>query len=508
MTRAYRCKPFQSCVLVLAKHLYGQITDFLRAKSADGREAAAYMLCGLQKTSRQLRLLSRSVVMPEDDCFVRRSAGAIELKKGLDNFLLERAFNERLVLVQVHTHLHDGPTSFSPVDDHYERGRAVALGNAGMPYLASCVFDRAALHGTGRLWHATNGGCTSSELRIACDVAETLEGATLRRSDVRFDRQVRAFGEPFQALLDCVRIGVVGVGGLGGTIVEGLARLGVRRFVLVDPDMVEATNLNRLPGATPHDAVHGSLKTDVAARNIAAMHGPRSRIRTYPVALPDKTAMRSLANCDVLVAATDNHASRLCVMELAAAYLRPVVNAGVGLVARDGVVQSIDIRAAAAPSGGPWCLACGGHIDAFEASREQMDAEHREMLRVRGYLRDTPAPAVYWVNLRAASEALRLVHGVLMPYHASQKDPYEDVFGDLVNLDTLRITHPEYTDGCAVCGGEGLRGLGDEYFRDGNASLDDLVLEDGSRRANDGEAEQAVDDVQAEKEEADALALS
>ncbi|MFP4078953.1 MAG: ThiF family adenylyltransferase, partial [Candidatus Izemoplasmataceae bacterium] len=38
---------------------------------------------------------------------------------------------------------------------------------------------------------------------------------------------------------------IVGLGGLGGMVANGLVRLGVKRFVLIDHDRYETTNMNR-----------------------------------------------------------------------------------------------------------------------------------------------------------------------------------------------------------------------------------------------------------------------
>ena len=45
-------------------------------------------------------------------------------------------------------------------------------------------------------------------------------------------------------------IAVVGCSGTGSPVIEQLARLGVGRLVLVDPDRVEEKNLNRIVNAT------------------------------------------------------------------------------------------------------------------------------------------------------------------------------------------------------------------------------------------------------------------
>ncbi len=90
-----------------------------------------------------------------------------------------------------------------------------------------------------------------------------------------YDRQIRAFGEEGQAALARLRLGVVGLGGTGSVVVQQLAHLGVSDFLLVDPDAVETTNLNRTVGSTPKSV--GESKVSVAARMIRSIR-PDARV--------------------------------------------------------------------------------------------------------------------------------------------------------------------------------------------------------------------------------------
>ena len=78
----------------------------------------------------------------------------------------------------------------------------------------------------------------------------------------RDDRQVRAFGEPGQRLLRRLHFAVIGAGGTGSLVCQQLAHLGASCITVVDPDLVEETNLNRLVGSIPSDV--GRPKVEVA----------------------------------------------------------------------------------------------------------------------------------------------------------------------------------------------------------------------------------------------------
>lgn len=68
-----------------------------------------------------------------------------------------------------------------------------------------------------------------------------------------------------------LRVAVVGCSGTGSIVVEQLARLGVGHLILVDPDVVEYKNLNRILNSTNEDAALRRSKVEVMARAIARM---------------------------------------------------------------------------------------------------------------------------------------------------------------------------------------------------------------------------------------------
>ena len=72
-----------------------------------------------------------------------------------------------------------------------------------------------------------------------------------------------------EATLASIKVGIVGLCGGGSHIVQQLAHAGVLNFTVVDPDQIDASNLNRLVGATEQDVVLKSFKADIAKRVIS-----------------------------------------------------------------------------------------------------------------------------------------------------------------------------------------------------------------------------------------------
>ena len=84
-------------------------------------------------------------------------------------------------------------------------------------------------------------------------------------------RQTLAVGVETVERLQKLRIGVVGCGGTGSAVVELLARAGVGRLLLVDPDVVTKTNLNRLYGSTRSDVEKCRPKVQVVRDHVERM---------------------------------------------------------------------------------------------------------------------------------------------------------------------------------------------------------------------------------------------
>jgi molybdopterin/thiamine biosynthesis adenylyltransferase/rhodanese-related sulfurtransferase len=113
-----------------------------------------------------------------------------------------------------------------------------------------------------------------------------------------------------QRRLKNARVLVIGAGGLGSPALLYLAAAGVGTLGIVDPDVVEESNLQR-------QVVHGvsdlgRLKVDSAAERIAEVN-PLVRVVTHPVRLDSGNALEILAGYDVVVDGTDNFPTRYLV---------------------------------------------------------------------------------------------------------------------------------------------------------------------------------------------------
>lgn len=125
----------------------------------------------------------------------------------------------------------------------------------------------------------------------------------------RYARQIRlsGFGERAQAALLDSHVLVIGAGGLGAPILSYLAAVGIGTITVVDPDIVELSNLHRQVIHT--EAAIGTRKIDSAQQR---MNGINSSIevRTIPQLLTPDNALELFEGVDIVVDGSDNFATR------------------------------------------------------------------------------------------------------------------------------------------------------------------------------------------------------
>ena len=125
--------------------------------------------------------------------------------------------------------------------------------------------------------------------------------------DGRYARNIPALTNAECEALRQKRILVVGCGGLGGHIIDQLARIGVGFLRVVDGDVFEASNLNRqLLSSVP---LLGISKAKAAADHIARVN-PDVAVEAAEAFLSESNAESLLENCDIVMDALDNIPSR------------------------------------------------------------------------------------------------------------------------------------------------------------------------------------------------------
>jgi len=161
----------------------------------------------------------------------------------------------------------------------------------------------------------------------------------------RFGGLGRLFGAAALPRLHAAHVAVVGVGGVGSWVVEGLARSGIGALTLVDLDDVCVTNTNRQLHALA-DTV-GRPKVAVLADRVRAIN-PECRVTTHPEFFTAQSAERLLATrFDWLVDAIDGMSNKALLIAECVQRGQPVLTIGGAGGKRDATrIRVADLGAA------------------------------------------------------------------------------------------------------------------------------------------------------------------
>ena len=174
--------------------------------------------------------------------------------------------------------------------------------------------------------------CVGRELRLWRGTADSYDPVDDAESSAVQRRTAQAFGAGTVQFLRQLRVGVVGCSGTGSWVIEMLSRLGVGRLVLIDPDRIEAHDLNRIVHATSADAAAGTSKVRVLAAAVERA-GLGTQVEALALDVLSAAAVDSLSQCDVIFGCTDAIDAREVLNRIAVYYQVPLIDVGVRLEA-------------------------------------------------------------------------------------------------------------------------------------------------------------------------------
>ncbi len=447
----------------------------------DGFEHVAYVLCTEAEIrvdpwdrERHRKFLSYEVIPVHDEQVIESKPHFITWRTATFVAALKRAESRNQIVAIAHNH-GAGMLQFSPQDDGNELDLselAVKRNGAGTPILSLILTADKVLGG--RIWlHPNPKGHAALRLIrvVGKEFALHYPGRGAGVLAAAFHRQALAFGHALNQDLATLRIGIVGCGGTGSAVAMLLARLGVGQLVLIDNDIVDRTNLNRLHGARQADADAMLPKVTAVARAITEV-GLGVRVVPIEAWVGDPGCRDALRACDIIFGCTDDNEGRLFLSRFAYYYLTPVVDLGLVIdMSRTDPpeIRCLDGRVTVlTPSYA--CLACRGVVDnaaaQSEALRRNNPAEY-ERRKAEAYVigEGDPRPAVVTftteVATMAVNEMLHRLQGFRGPNGAVMQRVRKFHLGE----DFRPGCSP--TPGCRICDDSAVWGKGDvEPFLD------------------------------------------
>ena len=420
-------------------------------------EVIGFLFCKRDRLSKiRFRYIPLNWIVPSPECYEHQSNNGLVLKQSfhryiLDTYLDGESETNKLDVVHIHTHYGNTAPAFSAIDDHYEAEYARFLASAypHKPRLISGVFDESLEKAEFRIWDRQ--GIDRTPIDFSHSWFPPLEDKTslVDTTAEIFSRQ-QVFGKGVQQQLGQLKVALIGCGGIGSVFAEQLARLGVRHWLLIDPDRLETVNLNRTPGATQQMVDRNWQKVDYVKWLIKRAYAVGSHVRTLPISIENETAKAETAMADLIVVATDNHKSRQIAQELALQHMRPLICLGTHIEAKPNHRPRLYTRVTVPPLNGGWCLMCANVINLQQAALESAPIEILDIAQNAGYIKGINNPAVYWLNSLCASAGVGIVHKMIAGF--LNADAGLDWISDFSHDHWLK-TNPEHlhTKDCYFC---------------------------------------------------------
>lgn len=143
----------------------------------------------------------------------------------------------------------------------------------------------------------------------------------------RYLKNEEALSRSDQRCLFRSRVAVIGCGGLGGYIVEALARAGIGHLTVVDPDVFDDHNLNRQ--LLSETATLGMSKAEAAAKRVRRIN-PAVTVTPERLAFTKERGGKLLRNARVAVDALDSIGTRLELADVCCERGLPLVHGSIG----------------------------------------------------------------------------------------------------------------------------------------------------------------------------------
>ena len=436
----------------------------------DNREHFGFGLAGINNHSDGCNILLRKFIPADNSCLMKQAGAYVRPDLRFVYYVWKLAKESNSVLVDCHTHPFSGNyVGFSGIDDRseYESFPKVVEYLGKGPH-SSIVFGRNSL--AARWYNPYKKRLEPiTAIKIIGNTLEIIELTNNKENILKdrnhkevlseiHNRQILIFGKQGQKALQGLKVGIVGVGGIGSEVFVKSVRHGVVNNVIIDPDKVETSNLNRLAGSTIEDAQKSRPKVEVLAK-YAPKINPAAKVTAICSDIHHEGVEKELRSCDIFFGCTDNQSSRVTLNNFSIRYLIPYIDTGTGIKSdpNKGIKHAGGQVRVVIPGDG--CLNCIDGLDLDIAQQEQLPEPERQIAIKRGYIAgaNVHAPAVGSLNGPIANFAIN----EFIAYATGFRPLKKYVFYDFLKARTIGFDFQK-NPRCFACNELGIFAAGDK----------------------------------------------
>lgn len=327
-------------------------------------------------------LISLAALEPPGDGDLDETISIVGIQEPYTVRTVMQAERQPLALGVIHSHPQAYGTVASPTDDDMDSYFAEYMASflPRRPY-ASLIFAKdknGRREFSGRIWFEGKR-YTVEKTVVVGDTVESHDRGPEARNTIAFEGSaptVAAYGEEAALKLQAATVAIVGVGGTGSAVAHLLTRAGVGRLVLIDHDLFESRNLERLHGSKQEHVSSRPRKVDLVSKMCLEIN-PALKVIAIEGNCLRRLAMDWLLRSDLVLGCTDTMHSRVALSEIAYRYLVPVIDTAVQLDGKDGVVTAEVMQFTRYHPGAP-CIYCRGLVDSAQLAFELMPEGERE----------------------------------------------------------------------------------------------------------------------------------
>ena len=376
----------------------------------DGLEAAAILLCNQGAGEHYHRLIVADILsLPHHHSSRKRGFVSWPFGDCLSPARISDIDRRRQSIVTIHSHP-NGHDRFSRVDDRNDRELFASVAN---------WFDDGRLNGSAimlpdgaikaRIVDVRGKFSGMSTVSVVGDDIYIWKQLRQKKQAAYHGKLSQTFGQGTLGLLRKMRVGVVGCSGTGSIIIELLVRNCVGELVIVDSDVIEEKNLNRIINSTMSSARKKWPKVSTIKQAIRSI-GLNTKVEAVQGLTDVPEVVRTLVDCDVIFGCVDSAFGRYHLDCLASAYLIPYFDVGVNLEAdgKGGITAADAVSHYIHPEGDS--LLSRGVYTMEQVTAEnwqRTDPAYYQQQHMAGYLAAVgeEQPAVMSVNMQAACMA-------------------------------------------------------------------------------------------------------